>query len=285
MVISPIDNSELFGETMQVAGLSEPAVVIELTFDGKEVFKVTAGENGGWYFTAPNSFSLGIGAHSISARAVDTAGNTGQATVVKFKKITAPAVAPVQPIIPTPEITPTPTVVLPITIGAPPVAIPITPTAPPTPSEIKQVEQLVEISTLPPPKVMSVAAQVQGDIISFSGTAMPGEEVAVYIHSDEAVVYRTRADSQGIWRVNHSQNTVELSPGVHTVYSVGLNSSAQIKSRPSPIGSFTIEKNWLVAAFNYFSLSSSVITAFVLLLAMSWLYWIKRKENVAVEKV
>ncbi|MDD2758596.1 MAG: hypothetical protein PHD72_04525, partial [Patescibacteria group bacterium] len=140
--------------------------------------------------------------------------------------------------------------------------------------------EAVEISSLPVPEITTVAAAAANDILSFSGTAQPNEEVVVYIHSNEALVYKTVADSQGIWRVNHSQDTVELAPGEHTIYAVGMNSAAKIKSPPSPIGSFTIEKNFWVSVYKSFSLASSMITAVILLLVLSWLYWVRSKQKV-----
>ncbi len=162
------------------------------------------------------------------------------------------------------------------------VTLPETPVRPTAPI-IRAVVRAVETPRLPPPQIVSVALSEVGvttnDLIRFSGRALPNQEIVVYIHSDQALIYRAKANSAGVWAVEHSQKITELSSGRHTVYAVGLDLANGVKSRPSGVMTFDITKNNLVNLYNQLSLKTTVIAIGTLLLVMVWLYRIKYIEK------
>ncbi|PIT88705.1 MAG: hypothetical protein COU29_00440 [Candidatus Magasanikbacteria bacterium CG10_big_fil_rev_8_21_14_0_10_36_32] len=261
-ILSPKENSVLLANELVLVGLSEPLTVMEINLR-ENIYNTVANERGVWQFNIFNVTEIIQGRQTVTVRAKDAAGNIsrpvtwiGTVTVVT----TTGAIYPIQ--------------ILPPEIISP------TPLAPA--SIIREVNQAIETTAITTPSVVSVEFSGADDIISFAGKAKPDEEVIIYIHSNQAVVYRTVADNQGNWHVHHSQNELELSSGEHTVYAVGINSETNLKSPPSLIGTFIIEKNWWVNIYRHFNFTSTLITIAVLLMVMSWLYWLRRRETVKI---
>ncbi len=61
----------------------------------------------------------------------------------------------------------------------------------------------------------------------FKGTAQPGEEVKVTIHSPETLTYTVTADRNGNWRLRPNK---KLSPGQHTISIVTKDASGVLKT-------------------------------------------------------
>jgi hypothetical protein len=147
-----------------------------------------------------------------------------------------------------------------------------------TPSSLVQLNtQEFELPCIPVPQVAAdqvpAEAAVAGDIISFSGKALPKKYIVVYIHSEQALIYRTRSDSQGRWQVNHSQD-VTASP---TAYAVTIDGGAQVKSRPSVVSTFEVKRNFWVMLYRYLNWPTTAAALVVLLLTLLWLYRVRNK--------
>ena len=240
-------------------GAADPFSALQITLDGKINFTAQTDANGDWLFKLPVALTLGV--HTFTVQATDPAGNISDKTALSVTKIvTIPEVAPVA--IVRPATAPTPAQPAPIAL-------------------VRAVENAVTLPGLATPKIVSAQVPVTAaaDIMSFSGTAQPNQDVVIYIHSDQAVIYNTKADSKGVWTINHSQNTVELTPGLHTIYAIGLDQAAKVKSLPSTISQFTVTKNFWVVIYSYLNLYTTVVTIAVILLAMFWLYRIKKKQK------
>ncbi len=70
-IISPTQGDTV-GTSVTVTGTSEPGALIEIIVDGEKVGETVADENGDWSFDLTD---LGAGAHVITVRATDDAGN------------------------------------------------------------------------------------------------------------------------------------------------------------------------------------------------------------------
>jgi len=152
------------------------------------------------------------------------------------------------------------------------------------PSEalIRETTQATELPGIPVPQVMATETGISavGNILSFTGTSLPNFDVVVYIHSNQALIYRTRTDDYGNWRINHSQSVSELTPGEHTIYAVALDANAKVKSRPSDVSRFTVERNFWVMIFNYLSWQTTLLTLLGLVLVIIWLSRLRNKKKV-----
>ena len=102
----------------------------------------------------------------------------------------------------------------------------------------------------------------------------------IYVHSDQQMVYRAKADKNGNWTVDHSQATLELAPGTHTIFAVAVDQANKVKSRPSAIKQFTVEKNFWVNLFSRLNLSTTLFTLIIAGAAAGWLYLRRRKAVV-----
>jgi hypothetical protein len=154
----------------------------------------------------------------------------------------------------------------------------VTPVVTPPATVISEVTRAVEQPALPSPTVISTALQVVNNSIQFIGKALPNEDVIVYVHSDQALIYRTKADSQGNWAINHSQDVIELAPGEHSIFAITYDEATKSKSRPSLVSTFTVSKSFWVTLYNYLSLPTTIVTIFVLLLTLLWLQRVRRNE-------
>jgi len=271
IILSPSNNESVTETTPTLVGVATPLAQVEITLDNRNKFIAQTNIDGAWQFRLPSSFALRNGTHTFTARTIDTAGNISGSTSLALNKISA-----VTPIVPTPGVpgvTPTTPGTVPTVPGAPVVIAPVPPA-----SLIRENTEAVELPGIPVPKVTNINTVVANDTFSFTGTALPNQDVIVYIHSDQALIYRTRTDNKGIWNVNHSQITTELTPGDHTIYAVAVDPAAKVKSRPSAVAMFTVERNFWVMMFNYLNLQTTIITLGILGFVILWLYRIRKKE-------
>ena len=259
IVLSPQNNSSITTAVPVLVGVSEPFFQVEIVLDNKNKFTVTADSNGSWRFGLPNSFALKDGSHTFTFTATDAAGNISPQINLVLAKITP------RPALTVPQTAPasTPTPVLPSSL-------------------VRENIEAVELPGIPVPKVAGVSVSAANDVFSFTGTALPNQDVIVYVHSDQALIYRTRTDSNGVWRINHSQSAVELAPGQHTIFAVAVNTNAKVKSQPSAISSFVVKRNVWAMIFKYLNWQTTLATLIVLLLTTFWLYRIRKPVAVKV---
>ncbi|MFA6228503.1 MAG: Ig-like domain-containing protein [Patescibacteria group bacterium] len=260
IILNPANNSAIIEATPIITGVAEPLVEVIITLDNRSSFTVTADSSGAWSFRLPSASALVDGQHIIGAVSRDQAGNTSDSASVAVNKVV---------VLPTPAV--------PAITAA---AIPTGPT--PTAELVELNAQAVELAGIPVPQVTNVQTVVTGDTLSFSGVSLPNRDVIIYIHSDQALIYRTRADSQGNWRIDHSQDITELAPGQHTVFAVTLDSTAQVKSRPSPVSTFTVKRNFWVMIYRYLNWQTTVITLIVLVAVIFWLYRVRKRQSANV---
>jgi len=277
-ISSPTNNETVSERTPIIFGVSEPLADIEVTLDTGKIFHVSADAGGNWILIVPSDTVFPLGSHTVSATAFDQAGNRGGTASITMAIVSLPSIpspSPGAPIISVPSL---PVVTLPILA---PEVFPLKKLSPgpQAPVVVREVTEAIELPGLPAPKVEKAQAIVQqGNAFEFSGTALPNQEVVVYLHS-QAVLYQTRADEKGIWKVRHEQDRVELTPGDHAIFAIALNRGLKIKSRPSSVGIFKVEKNFWVMMFQYLHLQTTIITIGVLLVTIGALYGIKRRER------
>lgn len=274
IIISPDNNADITSDALLLTGTANPFSTVEITLDDGTTFTSQTDANGDWLFNLPSSLELGP--HNFTVREIDLAENVSPTTTLLVNKLeTVPELAPSPGLLPI-EILPVSRLVVPTGTEAAPIIVPTEP----APIElINSVESAITLPGLIPPKIVSaqVPITIGANIMSFGGIAEPNQNVVVYIHSDQAIIYNTKADSKGIWTVNHSQNNIELTPGVHTIYSVGLDQNARVKSLPSTISQFTVTKNFWAVLYSYLNLYTTSFAIAVILLAMFWLYRIRSK--------
>lgn len=272
IILSPKNNEGIITPTPTIVGVAAPESVVEITIDGARTFTTVANQEGAWQFILPSTAALSDGTHDLTARFTDRAGNRSPivgVTVNKVVALTTPTIAGLAGA--TGEIIP---ISLPEGLGpTPPTAL------------IRETTGATELAGIPVPKVENVNVPIGGtvatnDLITFAGTSLPNQDVVVYVHSDQALIYRAHTDNQGKWAVNHSQSVVELSPGEHTVYAVAVDQENKVKSRPSAVSLFTVKRNFWALFFSYLNLRTTLVTTLVLSFAILWLYRIRKKEEV-----
>ena len=143
---------------------------------------------------------------------------------------------------------------------------------------MKDISVAKESVILQIPQVVQVANVSVGNSINFSGTGVPNSEVIVFIHSEQAVVYRTGVDMEGNWEFDHSQDDIELEEGDHEVYVMTLDANSKVKSRASVITKFRVEKNYLAVILSYFDLTTTLLTVLVTLVGIAVLLVSKNRQ-------
>ena len=113
---------------------------------------------------------------------------------------------------------------------------------------------------MPVPTIETAVRSTTGTTIHFAGIAMPHSTIAIFLHSEQAVMYTTEADAQGKWSFDHEQKTVELSPGEHTVYTVAYDKGSNVKSQPSKVITFDVRSTTLSHFGKYFDLPTTIVT-------------------------
>ncbi|NQV12209.1 hypothetical protein HQ524_02510, partial [Candidatus Uhrbacteria bacterium] len=246
-------------ETPVLTGVAEPFATIEIVLDNTTTFVVEADNDGNWSLIIPSISALDIGEHEFTIRVIDQANNVSEPSSVIVELVPGVVVTP-----------------LPIIGGEtlPPVVI-----APVAPS-LELLEELsgaIELPGLPRPQVTQAVSQATGNTFRFAGIAMPNSDVAVYVHSTQALAYFTKTDDEGVWAVEHSQDDVELAPGDHTIYAVAVDPVAKVKTGPGAVSVFTVEKNMFASAFSYLNLYTTIATLIVLMIILAWLQSLRRR--------
>ena len=258
IILNPTEQELITDETPELIGVAEPLSTVIIMIDGDESFETTAGLDGAWNFVLPSEASLEEGGHNFEVGVIDEAGNVGPTIDLNIIK-SGVAIQPeiIEGIVP----------------GAIVPSIPL-----PSEVEIVEVVEAIELPGVPIPEVVETDIQIQDNIISFTGTALPNKDVVIYVHSDEALVYRTRSDDQGVWFINHSQDIVELSPGEHSIFAVTVDLDAKVKSRPSELKLFDIEKSFWITLYNLLNLQTTILALIIIASTTCWLYRIRRSR-------
>jgi len=308
-VTSPAPDQAFVPGEILVTGSAELSTVVEITLDNTATFFTTTGTNGLWSVKIPTTSAQTLGTHRLSVIVLDRAGNTSPATNLTLRRIQTSSVVPTETIIapitapatggavPTPAPVITPTTPTPTPVVIPTAPIPAIPSLPVTPAVAQNALEAVELPALPVPQILSVRAEslsvatgtvasgttttTPEDLLRFSGNAIPNQDVMIYIHSDQALIYRVKADRVGAWTLDHSQTALELTPGEHTIYAVSVNPDAQVKSQPSAIHRFTVARNFWSMMYRRLDIYSTSFTILALLSMMAWLYQIQQKRRVA----
>jgi len=280
-IISNLNNFETTETTPVILGTAEPFAFIEIIIDGENFATVSADENGNWRYLLPSVFALNLGTHNFEVRASDLAGNISAPSVLILNVIEA-SVMVVLPVVPGGTAGGVPTVPGQTETGgtgeipAGGVILPVTPSIPVI-EIIKEETEAVLLPSLPTPEIVLTAGSIDGNSFVFSGTALPNSDVAIYIHSTQALIYQAKADVKGDWSFVHSQDTSELTTGDHTIYAVTIDPKANVKSAPGEVKTFTVEKSLWITLFNYLNLQTTIVTVLVLLLCSWWLLRIKKR--------
>jgi len=277
VVLSPQNNSQVNDANPVLVGVSESLSKVEIVLDENEPVVVEANIDGAWQFRLPADLSLSEGVHTFVLKAIDLAGNESSDTILTLNKVTLPISIEVVSSV-------TPSTVSPIGgVTVPTVSGPASVLEPLSPAElIREDVVALELPGVPVPEVTSVNVVTGNDVFTFSGKALPNQEVLVYVHSDQALIYRAKADVNGVWQVNHLQSEIELSPGEHSIYAVAVDPEAKIKSRPGTVNTFTVSKNFFVSMFERLNLQTTIVTLVAVLFSMIWLYQVKKQEIVRV---
>ena len=264
-LVSPADR-EITDTTPIFTGIAEPFATVEIVLDFEDEFVAEVDENGNWVLILPTASELDLGDHELLVRVIDQAGNTSPTSSFIIQVIES-AEAVIEQVPPVVE------------EGMEGVAevIVLTPPLIPTQDLIEEVSEAVELPGLPSPQITRTVSDLEGNEFVFAGFALPNSNVAVYIHSSQALAYYTESDDAGYWSVEHSQDLVELSEGDHTIYAVAVDPEAKVKTVPGPVSIFTVEKNEVVAAFNYLNLNTTLITLIILTIVLVWLLKLKRQ--------
>jgi hypothetical protein len=275
IILSPKNNATISDQTPQIIGVADPNNQIIIKVDDNE-FIINSDNDGAWSFILPNTFALTDGEHTISVMARDntnTFSGVATATIIKLATLT--------PIITVPPITTPPVIPTPTPISGPSIIPNPKITSLPSAALINEATGATELPGIPVPRVMASQSTVTtvGDVISFTGTSLPNFDIVAYIHSNQALIYQTRTDENGNWRINHSQTSSELAPGEHTIYAVALDTNAKVKSRPSAVSSFTVQRSFWIMIFNYLNWPTTAATLIILVLTAWWLYHIRSKRK------
>ncbi|KKR48707.1 MAG: hypothetical protein UT86_C0003G0036 [Candidatus Magasanikbacteria bacterium GW2011_GWC2_40_17] len=282
LVFSPKNNDTISGNEIVIVGGAIPLGSLQVDLEG-ESYITSVSANGSWQIVLPNISQLSNGLHTLNIRVIDTAGNTSEANLLTLNKVEA-----IIPAVTASGVSLVPGVVFPAlgSITGPSVLMPIILpelSLPPV-KLIEETAGAVELAALPVPNIANVQAAVtvtQSNLITFAGTALPNQDVLIYIHSDQALVYRTHTDNAGLWSFSHDQNVAELTPGEHSVYAVAVDTDAKVKSRPSAVAFFTISKSLWVTIYSLLNLPTTIFAVIILLITIFWLYRLKRRGALA----
>ncbi len=144
--------------------------------------------------------------------------------------------------------------------------------------ELKGLAESRESGVLAKPQVALVEKSLTGQTINFTGTGIPKAKIALFIHSDQVVVYTTDADEKGQWSFSHDQSVLELAPGEHTVFAVTYDPGSKVKSKPSVVSTFYVKKSPAAVILSYTNLPTTLLTLVVLLFGTLYIYF-RRKQK------
>lgn len=276
-IFSPTANSVIGEALPTLIGGTEPGNIVSIVLDGENKFTIVADASGAWQFILPTQFALTNGRHSFVLISMDLAGNESSQTLFGLTKAIVPGIESVP--------------VAGGTVGTGPGAasqfpllIPAITVSQPTPSValVRQSVEAVQVASLQVPKISSTTPTTDGGNFVFSGTALPNQEVLVYMHSSQALIYRTQSDNNGLWKVTHSQDVAELTPGDHTIFAVSVDPVNKVKSLPSAVQTFTVKKNLWVSLFNLLNFETTALSLMALGLTMLWLYRLRAKVGAEI---
>ncbi len=126
------------------------------------------------------------------------------------------------------------------------------------------------------PKVDAIHQSAVGNTIALSGTTIPNSHIALFLHSDQVIVYGTVADKNGNWRFTHLQDQENLAPGKHTLFAVAYDPGSLVKSKPSAIQTFEVKRNWWAVLRPYVDWPTTSLTVLVAMIGVVWL--VKRRS-------
>lgn len=142
---------------------------------------------------------------------------------------------------------------------------------------LQELSAAKESRILPVPAVEAVEQSSLDNTIHFHGKSIPNADVALFLHSDQVVVYKTKTDADGVWEHVHSQDRVALAPGEHTIFAVTYDEGSRVKSIPSELRTFEVKTNYVGTIRSYVDLPTTVLA--VLFLALACAYLLARKRS------
>ena len=270
-ILYPENNGALPNVNTLVTGTSEPNSTVNLEINNN-TYTAETSDTGIWVFVVPSGVIRADNEYTISANAVDAAGNTSINTQVNVTVLVPENLPEGTPAVPT-----IPGITLPEEIVPPQEVVVQPPVSLLQPSTI----EAIEISNLPLPEITEVAPKVENNTFTFSGTALPNSTVLVYINSEKTLVYKTISDAKGLWKVNHSQDNVALKPGEHTIFAVSIDEKFKVKTPVSSIKRFVVEKSFWITLFNYLNWQTTLTTIIILIATMGYLYRLRLKREEA----
>ncbi len=155
--------------------------------------------------------------------------------------------------------------------------VPITATVAFTNTTVKNLSEARESAVIVKPVISAVNKSVAGGSITFTGKGIPSSKVALFIHSDQVVVYTTDVDSKGEWNYKHDQQNVELSPGEHSVFAVTYDPGSKVKSKPSLVETFEVKQNMAAVVLSYVDLPTTLLTVLACIFGALYIGTRKRK--------
>jgi hypothetical protein len=144
--------------------------------------------------------------------------------------------------------------------------------------ELKSIAESRESGVLARPEVALVEKSLTGQTINFTGTGIPKAKIALFIHSDQVVVHTTDADAEGKWSFSHDQGDLELAEGEHTVFAVTYDPGSKVKSKPSIVSTFYVNKSPAAVILGYTNLPTTLLTLVVLLFGTLYIYSRRREK-------
>ncbi|NCN07569.1 hypothetical protein GW933_02635 [Candidatus Falkowbacteria bacterium] len=289
-ILNPVDIPTSFNNIF-ISGLAEPRSIIDLYDNGLLVGRlISTVDNNGRF---GQGFNFSDGAHILTVKSIDFSSNTSEPSdelIIMINPTTLPADIDAIPVISLDSrMTPLET-----GSGVPTISLPsssisletgLTTPSLPLPSEVN-INEIIESTEVPSIMVPEVSAAsvsvINNNIIQFSGKSLPNQDIVVYIHSDQALIYQTKADKDGNWTINHSQDIVELAPGQHSIFAVTVDPVAKVKSLPSEVKLFEVKRNLIAVIFNLLNIQTTIVTLIIVSITIFWLYRLRKQSLVSV---
>ena len=229
---------------------------------------------GGSSTTIETTIPSGSGGLSTSSPNTNTAGGSSgnTTTTPPFDELRAPLLSQGGEgggNSPSPQNTPQGVIVTSITPTATTIAF--------TEPALKSLSQARESAVIVKPVIEAVNKSVTGGSITFTGKGIPGSKVALFIHSDQVVVYTTDVNTKGEWSFKHDQNNVELAPGEHSVFAVTYDPGSKVKSKPSLVETFEVKQNMAAVILSYVDLPTTLLTLLACIFGAVYIGTRKRK--------
>jgi hypothetical protein len=142
---------------------------------------------------------------------------------------------------------------------------------------LKSLSQARESAVVAKPIVNTVNKSITGGYITFLGKGIPRSKVALFIHSDQVVVYTTDVNENGEWNYKHDQGNVELAPGEHSVFAVTYDPGSKVKSKPSLVQTFVVKRNTAAVILSYVDLPTTLLTLLACIFGAVYIGTRKRK--------